>query len=356
MRLKVSPVNPVYRRGSFPTILLPSFVLGMLLMAWAPSAKAQVSELDPAGGEISGTVLQETDKRPASQVAVSLKSRVAGVFRSVLTDLEGHFKVQNLPPDTYDIEVDEQGYEPAQTSTKLAGSNSQLVMYLKSKSGALQRSDYSVSVRELQIPKKAHDELQKGLQGVAKNDLSGSLDHFRKALKVFPGYFEAYYNLGVAEMKLGRSNDAMAAFQTAIDLSGGRYAWAEFAYGYLLCQAGRPGEAEKIIRRGLEVAYAGPEGYVILSEALILLNRSDDAEKTAQEALLRNANFAPAYLALANVDERKGDYRAEIHNLDIYLKLLPDGPASDQARRVRDSAAKTLASSEAQDLISSKQP
>ena len=83
-------------------------------------------------GEISGTVLLEADKRPATQVAVSLKSRAAGIFRSVLTDLEGHFKVQNLPRGTYDIAVDEEGYEAAQTSAQLDGPSAKLVVYLES--------------------------------------------------------------------------------------------------------------------------------------------------------------------------------------------------------------------------------
>ena len=104
-----------------------------------------------------------------------------------------------------------------------------------------------------------------------------------------PGYFEAYYHLGLSEATLGRNNEAQTAFQTSIDLSGGRYAVAEFGYGYLLCQEGKPSEAEIIIRRGLEVEHAEAEGYAVLSEALMRLTQLDEAEKSAREALLRNA-------------------------------------------------------------------
>jgi hypothetical protein len=42
------------------------------------------------------------------------RSRCAGIVRSVLTDLEGRFKVQDVPKGTYDIAVEEEGYEAAQ--------------------------------------------------------------------------------------------------------------------------------------------------------------------------------------------------------------------------------------------------
>lgn len=342
MQLEVSRVEKSRRRAKFLPILLLNFFLTLTLIAWTPDARAQVSNFENEDGEISGTVLLEASKRPASQVAVSLKSRVAGIFRSVLTDLEGRFKVQNLPRGTYEIAVDEEGYEAAQTSAQLDGPSSKLVLYLKSKSGAIPQSSYTVSVRELKIPGKARDEFQKGLERLGKNDLVGSLSHFTKATQAFPAYFEAYYNIGVADAALGRFDEAMRAFQTSIDLSEGRYALAQFGYGYLLCQEGKPGEAEKVIRKGLEVEDVAPQGYVILSEALVQLNRPDEAEKSAQEALLRNPNFAGTYLVLADVAASKDDYRAEIADLDIYLRLRPSGPGSERARQRREVALRML--------------
>ena len=134
MRLEVSQIkNLCLRERFFPIlpILVLSFFLNLILILGAPSAKAQVSSLEISEGEISGMVLLEADKRPASQVAVSLKSRVAGIFRSVLTDFEGRFKVQNLPRGTYDIAVYEEGYEATQTSAQLDGPSAKLVVVLK---------------------------------------------------------------------------------------------------------------------------------------------------------------------------------------------------------------------------------
>jgi tetratricopeptide (TPR) repeat protein len=337
----------------FPVVFLSLFLgffLNTALMLWAPVAKAQASNFDKSEGEISGTVLLEADKKPASEVAVSLKSRVAGIFRSVLTDIEGHFRVQHLPKGTYEIAVEEEGYEATRVSTQLDGPSTKLVMYLKSSGlSQAQKSQYMVSVRELKIPGKAQSEFQKGLERLAKNDPAGSMSHFIKAVRAFPGYYEAYYHLGVAEMRLGHTAEAEKEYQEAIDVSGGGYSWAEFGLGYLLCQEGKPGEAEKIIRRGLEVEDNSPQGYVILGDALLQLDRRDEAEKSAREALLRDPNFADAYLVLSNVDGRKEDYGAQLRDLDAYLKLDPNGPARERVLRGREAALRNLAKPHPQD-------
>src|SRR5882762_4173825 len=331
-------------------ILFLSFSLNLALIAWAPIASAQSSHLARTDGKISGTVLLKANNRPASQVAVKLKSHAAGIFRSILTDLEGHFEVRSLPPSTYEIVVDEPGYEPAQLSTQLDGSSSELVLYLKSSNiPQTPRESYTVSARELKIPGKAQREYEKGLGSLAKQDLAGSLSHFTKAVQTFPDFYEAYYHLGVAETRLGHLDEAMQAFQKAIDLSGGRHAWAEFGIGYVLYLEGKAEEAVTIIRRGLELDGSSPDGYLILGMALLRVNRLDEAERSAREVLLRNANFAQAYLVLADACGHRHEYREQLQDLDVYLRLEPNGAESEHVRKAREVVLRILAKPHSED-------
>jgi tetratricopeptide (TPR) repeat protein len=135
----------------------------------------------------------------------------------------------------------------------------------------------------------------------------------------------------------------MQAFQKAIDLSGGRYAWAEIGFGYLLYLEGKSEEAVTIIRRGLELDVRSPDGYLILGMALLRLNRLDEAEKSAREALLRNPNFAPAYLVLSDAYGHRREYRAQLQGLDAYLKLAPNGAESEIVRQARKAVLGMLA-------------
>lgn len=341
----------VWRR--FPPALVLNrslaIFLNMALFACSPSVHAQVSGTEKAGGVISGTVFFRGDNRPVGQVAISLKSHAAGIFRSILADIEGHFEVRDLPPGTYDVAVDEAGYEPVRTKVQVNGSSLKLVLYLTSTTPPqIRQKSYTVSVHELKIPGKARDEYQKGLDRLAKNDLADSLSHFTKAAVAYPDFYEAIYHMGVVEMKLGRNDEARQAFQKAIDLSGGRYAWAEFGYAYLLYLEGKAGEAESMVRKGLEVDQNSADGHVILGMTLLRLDRPDEAEKSALEALLRNPNSAEAYLILSDVYGRRRNYREQLQDLDVYLKLDPTGPAIQRVQQAREAAIRLLAGSRPQ--------
>ena len=342
--------SPRFEKSQLRVGFLTVLILNIAAMARTPIAQAQVSTFEKTAGEISGTVLLQGDHRPLGQVVLNLKSHAAGIFRSVLTDLDGHFAVRGLPSGTYDIVVEEAGYESVRTKVQLEGTSLKLVLYLMtSKSMPTRQNNYTVSVRDLKIPDKARNDYQKGLQLLAKKDIAESLSHFKKATRAFPDYYEAYHHMGLVETMLGRTDEAVKDFQTAVDLSGGRYARAEFGIGYVLCQQGNAEEAERVIRRGLEVDENSAEGHFMLSMALLQLNRPDEAEKSAREAILRKPDLAQAYLVLSRVYGFRKDYRAQLQDLDIYLKLDPSGTDSERVRQERDKAMNLLAKSQAQE-------
>ncbi len=343
MLCKLQSVGRSFLQFGFFLIL----ILDVAAIGWVPTVTAQATS--PGSGTISGTVRLKATNRPASQVAVTLKSRVAGIFRSVLTDMEGHFEVRSLPLSTYEIAVDEPGYEPAQASAQLEGPSSELLLYLNSP-GVVQapRSNYSVSARELRISGKARREYEKGLVSLEKKEFAEGVSHLTKAAQEFPEYYEAFYHIGVAQTRRGRFEEAMQAFQKAVDLSGGRFAEAEFGIGYLQYLKGRSEEAVTIVRRGLDVERSSPGGYLILALAQLKLNRLDEAEKSVQEALQRDPNSAEAYLVLSNVYGCRREYFAQLQGLNAYLKLQPNGAESPGVRQARDAVQVLLARAHAE--------
>jgi tetratricopeptide (TPR) repeat protein len=326
---------------------LPILFLNLILTSWIPNARAQSAEGAPPTGTISGTVLSLGDNRTLSQVGVRLKSHAAGVFHSVLTDYDGHFEVTGLPAGTYEIAVEESGYDTVRTKAQLQEASLKLVLYLAPvKWSPVRQNKYTVSVRDLKIPDKAREEYQKGMERLAKDDSAGGVSHFIKAIKAFPEYYEALSQLGIAEVHLGSREEARKAFQAAIELSKGRHAAAQFGMGYLLYLEGKADEAEAILRKGLELDGNAPDGHVILGMALLRLDRLDEAEKSAREALLRKPGFAEAYLVLADVYARRRNYHEQLQDLETYLRLEPRGPASARAHQAREMALKMLGGSQ----------
>jgi Tfp pilus assembly protein PilF len=314
---------------------LPWLLFGLLVCA--PIVRGQIAGFDRQPVEIFGTLFLEGANRPIGGAIVNIRSLSGGPFVSVLTDWSGRFQVRGLDPGVYEIVVEEPGYEPVRETLRLYGPSPPLELHLReSNPSPVRRTEYAVSVRELRIPVKARNAFEKGLERLAKNDADGSRTQFVRATATFPDYYEAYYHMGVADLRLGREEDAAQAFQKAIDLSGGRYAWAQFALGLLLCRRGEYAEAETVIRKGLDADGSAATGHLFLSAALFRLNRLEDAERSAREALLRKPGFALAYLVLADVHGRRGEYGRQLQNLDAYLKLEPDRPASKQVREVRE--------------------
>jgi tetratricopeptide (TPR) repeat protein len=97
-------------------------------------------------------------------------------------------------------------------------------------------------------PSKARQAFDKGLEELKKNDPAASLVRFAQAAAAFPNYYEAYYQMGLGDMQLGRKEEAERALQTAIDLSGGHYPPAQYALGVLFCQRREFAEGERVIR------------------------------------------------------------------------------------------------------------
>jgi tetratricopeptide (TPR) repeat protein len=298
---------------------------------------AQVASFDPQTAGIFGTVLAEGSEIPISSVLVGVRSLAGGSFAGVLTDSSGHFEMRGLTPGNYEIMLEEVGYEPTHANLQVHGPKQPVQLYLRvSKQLPGRNANYTVSVRELKIPGKARNAFESGLERLKKFDAAGGRTQFARAIAAFPEYYEAYYHLGVAELRLGNDKKAAEAFQKAIDLSGGRYPWAQFSLGFALCRLGDYAEAKRVIDRGLELDSNSAIGQVMLSMVLFDLDRPEEAEQSAREAVLRNPRLAAAYLALADVHGRRHEFAMQLHDLDTYLKLAPDGPDRRLIRQVRD--------------------
>src|SRR3974390_352394 len=75
----------------------------------------------------------------------------------------------------------------------------------------------TVSVRELSIPAKAYRLYCKGLELGAQKDSAGSIPYFDRAIAEYPGYFEAYFRKGAAELQLWDTADAEQSYRKSIE-------------------------------------------------------------------------------------------------------------------------------------------
>jgi tetratricopeptide (TPR) repeat protein len=201
-----------------------------------------------------------------------------------------------------------------------------------------QQGDNTVTVRELLIPPKALRAFEQGLELLAKKDSAGSLQRFQNAISEYAGYYEAYDRMGAANLKLWRVTEAEQAFRKSIDLSGGQYAHPLLALGAILDTKKNFAEAMTVIRRGLDLEPDSWTGHYYEGLALFGLDRLEEAEQSLREALRLKTDFPEAHLLLADIHSRKEDYSSLVTDLNEYLRIAPNGPASDRVKALRESA------------------
>ncbi len=215
------------------------------------------------------------------------------------------------------------------------------------------KSNYVVSVQDLKLAGKGHAAFDKGSRLLEKGDTAGSIAYLERAVSESPEHYKAYYDLGVARFRLGQLAEAEQAFQKAIDLTGGGFAPPQFGLGAILCQKKEFFLAETILQRGIELESGSAIGKYYLAWAQFGLNRLVEAERSAEQALVRNANLAEAYSLLARIHQRQRNAPAVSRDLEVYLKL---DPHKDFARRLADKIQQEMAQETAAPVIAAIHP
>jgi len=305
-------------------------------------AQSPVTEV--ATVSASGIVLLTPEDRPIRHAQVELLLSSTGWAATTSTDNNGEFKFVGLPPASYHLTVTAPACERLEGTVTVDGSVETLFLRLyRSQQPPTPRSDSVVSVQELRgSGGKAESAFAKGTRMLQQGDAQGSLAYFQRALARDPSYYRAYHNLGLANYELGHTGQAEGDFQKSIELSNGGYAPSQFALAMVLCENQEFREAERLIQKGLAMEPGSAIGRYFLGVVQFALNRTAEAEKSAQAALWRNANQAEAYILLAKIHERNHNPYAVMAEVAAYLKLDPHGPLENEASKLLQRARQEI--------------
>ena len=311
-------------------------VLLLLIVLSSPLGNAQTRR---DRFTIAGTVRDNVTHRAIEGILVSLKQATGTPMTTTFTRSNGDFEFEFLHNGDYVIEISIKDYDKADESVTVSdASRLGISIFLnKSSSAAIVPKQMSISAHQLSVPHKAYDEFEKGMAlAYVKSDFRGAIGQFQLAIKDFPTYYEAYAEEGSAFYQLQESEHAEEALRKSVELSSGQYADANFTLAALLTDTKRYDEAETTARKGISVDGSSWRGPFELARALNALKRPEEAEKNAQQARDIMPDNPPVYLLLANIHIQRKDYPALIRDLDEYLRLSPNGPEADQARKTRE--------------------
>lgn len=324
------------------------FFVIFISISFPAISQAQFPEASGRLGTLSGRVLFAGDNHPAGEARVELRGVTRGFFTTAFTGGDGSFAFAGLPLDTYSVIIIAPGCATLRETVALTGGSVPVELHLSRNSlHAAGGSDGSVSVRELSIPGKARKAFEKGQKLHAAKELAASLSQFDRAIAAFPGYYEAYYEMGLAHFDAVHLVEAEEAFRKSIESSRETYAPPHFTLGLLLCYKRDFAAAESVLRRGLEIDPFSAKGEYGLGQALFGLGRAEEAEKSARQAAARSERFAEPHALLARIHMRRNDLPALAQDLETYLRLAPDGEYSVHARSLLEQAQRALAGTNA---------
>jgi hypothetical protein len=301
--------------------------------------------------EIAGKITTDVDNSPLQNIEIRLRTEAGQIVTTTFSSPTGNFNFSDLAGGNYVLTIEIQGYEKVEKDVRLTTIPSLTVNIPLHKAvggrpefgtGATPKGD-AVSARELALPPKAQNALAKGRERLyQKRDPAGSIPFFRKVLEISPGFYDGHYLEGVAYTQQGQLSEAESAFRKAIDESEHHFAEPCFALASLLTDKKQFIDAEELSHEGMQADPEAWRGYYELSRALLGQGKFAEAETNGMEARKRKTDFPGLYLILANIHMQLHKNEEVLEDVNAYLNLEPEGPASGQARAIKSQMERAL--------------
>lgn len=330
------------------------FAVGVLLsLFFAGSVCAQVSGISDSesqtglGGmnSIIGTVFTPAGRPIQSRVMIRLSTMTRG-DRIFNTNQNGSFAFRGLPAGTYIITIEKEvDYKPISQNVDIiqfrgAPAQTYTVNIRLQFKDRVESKPAVVNAEFLNIPKKALTHYNAAIELSKANNREGAIAELKLAIAEHPTFTQAFNEMGVQYLKLGKLEDADAAFQGALKIDAESFpALINRGIAYVMMK--RYGESVPLLRKALKVNEQSPVGHYFLGQALANLGLFDDAEKELLTSLqLGKEEMKEAHRILAIIYSAKGAKKKAADELDAYLKVAPTTPDAeklkDQIRKLRE--------------------
>jgi len=314
------------------------FSLVSLVVILLTAAGQQPSRNRSMPVTVHGQVRFSQGGNPAEHVVVRLERFHGGVEGEVITDATGNYQFSGMLPDTYVVTVRLPGYLEQRREVDLQTVNNayELFQLVADKLSSTANSAPSTRVVNAKVPSEAAREFEKGenvlKRGRGEANLQEAINHWEKAVGIYPVFLEAHLRLGTAYMDLKQWGKAEATLRRAIEVDP-KTANAWFALGEIYIHQKRIDDAEKALREGLAVENRSWQGHFALGR--LYLGKGETVKAARQIALTiqLNPNLAEAHLLAGNIFLHAGKREYALTEYQEYLRLAPHGEYATQVRK-----------------------
>jgi len=339
-----------------PTVFTTTLFLALLL-AGSSLAFAQGSNV------LQGKVITPSGTQPTNPVRVKLTFNGRAIHET-FTDLSGRFSFPGLSRGNYLLTAEGDGINFQTTSVYAAisawGSAPQsftqdIQMRPIARKPAQQAGVINAFTQD--VPSAAKEALATGLKLAGEGKNEAAVESMRKAIQIFPDYFDAHLQLGNAYLKAEQFKEAIAELDLARQINPNDER-AYQSFGLLLMKQKNFAVAVAVFAEAARLNPENPTNAVMRATALIhqaanadesvpstedrsyLLSRAEVA--MSQASSLSENKLKPDSMTLALFYELKGEPERAATELESYLRKTPQlknsAPLQNEIKRLREKA------------------
>jgi tetratricopeptide (TPR) repeat protein len=326
--------------------------LAIFVLAVAVCVKAQAPGTRGLSSGEGNHAIQGRIHFPAGQpvnskvVKIDLETNSSVGGMSTMSDEDGTFRFNGLPPGSYAVVVDAgKQYETARERVNIEQSGAAPVLQVNIQ--LRPRIDAS-NPSFAGVPKDALDFYQKGTAAAQKGNAKSAAEFLTKAVAAYPQFSLALSDLGIQYLKLMQMDQAAETFEALLKLKPGD-AIAHQNLGIALYNQGaafvtqqkldeaqkKLDGAEAHLREAIKLNSPGPTAHYYLGLTLLKFKAYDEAQKEFELVISHGGeNLAQAHRYLGGLYQRAHKNKEAADEMEKYLKLDPKAADAETIRGI----------------------
>ena len=320
----------------------PSFVVAIFiaLVSTSPLFGAPVPEQ-----AISGTMLSERGEFSCEHCVVTLLAMGGRPVATAYLDSGGHFAFQGVPPGSYIIHAEIEGFEevnqPVDANDGFGLGTNIMITVARKEAHTAPINGGIVNVSEFldAYPKKAVEAFKKGEDYRKQKKDEQAMKSFENAIKIAPDFYQAHTELGILYKRAGRVNDAETEFIKAHELNRTNIE-PLLNLTTLYIDENKPERAVSASEEAVKANSRSAPAFFNLGIALYKAAMLDKAEVALKRALELAPKMASVRLMLANVYMKLHQYDNLMEQLNTYIAENPHGEQLQAVTQMRDQLLK----------------
>ena len=337
--------DPFSRQARLRILWLLAIAACCLLLAQEFPASAQEGRINSTPIELSIRVMGSKNEGNLSQVKVELIVFPDSVAATAFSDSTGFAHFGQVEPQRYLIRASMQGYNTTELEIDpvvgMRIGNYTVHLVASSEASNVPGSP-TVSARQLSIPAGAEKEFNAGLKELQQNkNPQSSIPHFTKAIEKFPGYYEAYFMLGVAQGQLKASTEAESAFRKAIDLNP-KYLDAYQALAWLLYVQKKYADEVPLLEAAQKQDPQNWKWFYELSRAYANQGQWDKAMDYGKKAEAATDAPSMVHLLMFDLYNNTNQPAQALGELEQFAKLDPQSPQIEKVKQIMEDLKKQM--------------